>query len=113
MTSTIVRKRRDYAVTGQVGQHLSRAQALQAEIARLSEQLSVEREWLLDHMVSKKLDNLVVGDFQAIRKVRHKWTYSESTEREMLALRNLQKWEQSNGTAIDTPTTYLQLSSKP
>lgn len=112
MTQTLIRKRRDYAVTGQVGQHLSRAQALQAEIARLTADLSIEREWLLDHMVSKNLDNMVVGEFQAIRKVRHKWEYSESTEREMLALRNLQKWEQQQGTAIDTPTTYLQLCSK-
>ena len=30
-----------------------------------------------------------------------------------LALTNLQQWEQQQGTAIDTPTTYLQLTTKP
>ena len=38
---------------------------------------------------------------------------SAATQREMLKLSNDQKWEQQQGIATDTPTTYLQLSSKP
>ena len=60
-----------------------------------------------------KVDLLICcGDFQAIRKQRHKWEYTQATEFEMAKVRNLQKWEQQQGTAVDTPTTYLQLSSK-
>ena len=113
MTSTAIRKRRTYAVTGVVGKKLQRAQELTLQIAKLKEELDPLRDDILQHLIDRDLAFIESGSFTAIRKVRHKWEYSASTEREMLALRNLQKWEQQQGTATDTPTTYLQLSSKP
>lgn len=112
MTQTAIRKRRTYAVTGVVGSKLQRAQDLTLQIARLQEELEPLRDAILQHLVSKDLGFIESGDFSAIRKTRHKWTYSEATEREMLKLRNDQKWEQQQGTATDNPTTYLQLSTK-
>ena len=113
MTTTAIRKRRTYAVTGVVGRKLQRAQELTLQIAKLKEELEPLRDDILQHLISRDLAFIEAGSFTAIRKVRHKWEYTASTEREMLALRNLQKWEQQQGTATDTPTTYLQLSSKP
>ena len=99
-------------MTGVIGRKLRRAEQLTAEIARLKEELDPIRDDILQHLISD-LAFIEAGSFSAIRKVRHKWEYTASTEREMMALRNLQKWEQQQGTATDTPTTYLQLSSKP
>lgn len=113
MTQTTIRKRRTYSVTGVIGRKLRRAEELTTEIARLKEELEPLREDILQHLVDRDLAFIEAGSFSAIRKLRHKWEYTASTEREMLALRNLQKWEQQQGTATDTPTTYLQLSSKP
>ena len=112
MTQTTIRKRRTYSVTGVIGRKLRRAEELTIEIARLKEELEPLREDILQHLVDRDLAFIEAGSFTAIRKTRHKWEYTASTEREMLALRNLQKWEQQQGTATDTPTTYLQLSSK-
>ena len=113
MTTTAIRKRRTYAVTGVVGRKLQRAQELTLQIAKLKEELEPLREEILQHLITKDLAFIEAGDFSAIRKLRHKWQYSDATEREMMKLRNDQKWEQQQGIATDTPTTYLQLSSKP
>ena len=113
MTSTAIRKRRTYAVTGVVGRKLQRAQELTLQIAKLKEELDPLRDEILQHLITKDLAFAEAGDFKAIRKVRHKWEYSAATQREMLKLSNDQKWEQQQGIATDTPTTYLQLSSKP
>ena len=113
MTQTAIRKRRTYTVTGVIGRKLRRAEQLTAEIARLKEELDPIRDEILQHLIDRDLAFIEAGSFTATRKVRHKWQYTASTEREMLALRNLQQWEQQQGTATDTPTTYLQLSSKP
>ena len=112
MTTTAIRKRRTYAVTGVVGKKLQRAQELTLQIARLKEELEPLRDDILQHLIDRDLAFIEAGSFSAIRKVRHKWEYSASTEREMMKLRNDQKWEVQQGIAIDTPTTYLQLSSK-
>ena len=113
MTSTAIRKRRTYSVTGVVGRKLQRAQDLTLQIAKLKEELEPLRDEILQHLIGKDLAFIEAGDFKAIRKIRHKWEYSAATQREMLKLSNDQKWEQQQGIAIDTPTTYLQLSSKP
>ena len=113
MTQTTIRKRRTYTVTGALGRKLRRAEQLTAEIARLKEELDPLREEILDHMIKQDLAVCEAGQLTAIRKHRHKWEYSPHCQNEMLALRNLQQWEQQQGTAIDTPTTYLQLTSKP
>lgn len=102
---------RVYTPTGSVGRKLQRAADLQARIALLDAELRSLREEILHHMESKGLDRMEVGDFRATRKTRHAWTYSASTEREMLALRQLQKWEQAQGIATDNPTIHVALST--
>ena len=97
-------KARDYTATGRVGQHMSRAQALKTEIDRLTAELSQERTWLLAHMESNALDQLNCGDFQVQRRLRHNWKYSPALEREMLRIKESQKWEISQGEALDRPT---------
>lgn len=112
-TRTKVRKVRSYATTGKVGTLLDRARTLQNQISELKNQLDPIREQLLAHCNDRNLDNLnTEGGFQCLRKVRHNWTYSAHTEREMMKLRNQQKWEQSQGTAEDSPTYYIQLGDK-
>ena len=110
--TTTTRKRRTYTVTGQLGRKLRRAEQLTNEIAKLKEELDPIRDYILQYLISRDLSVAEAGDFQAIRKQRHKWEYTQATEFEMAKVRNLQKWEQQQGTAVDTPTTYLQLSSK-
>ena len=110
--TTTTRIKRTYKVRGFIGRKLARAAELQREIAELQAKLDPLRDDILAFLNERNLDNVDVEDFRAIRKVRHKWTYTASTEREMAALRNLQKWEQQQGEAVDHPTVYLQLSSK-
>lgn len=106
---TTVRRERAYVPTGKVGHHLREAQRLVAEIQRLEAELSPHREFLLNHLEANNLHKVQCGDFIAQRKVRHNWTYSAQTQREMLALRTTQRWEQSAGLALDTPTVYVSL----
>lgn len=117
MTATInrprskpLRKRRTYVPTGEVGAHLAAAAALITQIKALEAQLEPHREFLLNHLKSRDLSLVTQGQVQAHRKVRHKWTYSPSTEREALALRNLQHHEQRTGIAVDTPTEHLAIT---
>ena len=113
MTQTATRKRRTYSESGVIGRKLRRAEQLTTEIARLKEELDPIRDEILKHLIDKDLAFIESGNFSAIRKQRPKWEYSAKTEREMMKLRNDQKWEQQQGIAINSPTTYLQLSSKP
>lgn len=114
MTATItrprLRKRRTYVPTGEVGTALAKAAELVAQIKDLEEELKPHREFLLAHLQSRDLTMVTQGHIQAQRKVRHSWTYSPSTEREALALRQLQKWEQSQGIAQDNPTVYVAIT---
>ena len=112
-TRSKTRKVRAYATNGKVGKMLDRARDLQNQIAALKDQLDPIREQLLAHCNDKNLDNLTTeGGFQCLRKVRHNWDYSAETEREMLKVRNSQKWEQQQGIASDRPTFYIQLGDK-
>jgi hypothetical protein len=109
-----VRRRRTYAPSGEVGRHLAAAQRLQAQIAELQKELDAHRDWCLTHLQSRELTRVEDGSgFMALLKVRHRWTYSEATERDALALRTAQKWEQSQGIAIDDPTIYVSFTSTP
>lgn len=112
MTQTTIRKRRAYSPSGDVGRKLRRAEELTAQIAKLQQQLEPIREDILKHLIKQDLAFIEAGDFTAIRKQRHKWEYSIHTKNEMEAIRNKQKWEQLQGIAHDTPTTFLQLSAK-
>ena len=113
-TAPTVRRRRTYVPTGDVGRHLAAAQRLQAQIAELQAELDTHRDWCLAHLQARDLARIEDGSgFMALLKTRHKYTYSEATEREALALRAAQKWEQSMGIAVDSPTIYVQFSSSP
>lgn len=108
-----IRRARAYVPTGEVGRHLAQAKDIQARIQELTAQLDAHREWLLTHMTRLDLDRIEAGDFTVLRKIRHRWTYSPETEREMLALRTTQKWEQAQGLATDTPTIYVSFTTAP
>jgi hypothetical protein len=111
-TKPRARRGRAYATTGDIGRRLAKAQALQLQIQALTNELDTHRAWLLTHMQRHNLDHLELGDFTVTRKLRHNWSYSPETEREALALRTTQKWEQSQGLATDTPTAYVAFNTK-
>lgn len=117
MTATVtrprskpLRKRRTYVPTGEVGTVLAKASEILSQIKTLEEELEPHRKFLLAHLQSRDLTMVTQGHIQAHRKVRHKWTYSPATEREALALRNLQQMEQREGIAIDNPTVYVAIT---
>lgn len=115
MTLTITRRiaprrKRAYAPSGDVGQHLARARELQLRIQELTAQYDTERAWLQRHMESKQLTNVELGPIRAVLKARARWTYTPETQREMQALAVTQKWEQSQGTATNNPTLYVALT---
>lgn len=113
MTVSIVRpprKRRDYTSTGEVGKHLAAAGDLISRIKELEAELEPHREWILNHLNARDLSLISQGYIQAQRKIRHKWTYSAEAERDALALRTRQQWEQSQGIAQDNPTTYIAIT---
>lgn len=111
-TKPKIRKDRAYAPSGDVGRRLAQAQALQLKIQSLTAELDDHRFWFLTHLMRTNLDTLELGNFTVTRKTRHNWSYTPETEREMLALRTTQKWEQTQGLATDAPTTYVALSTK-
>lgn len=86
---------------------MSKAQALKQQIDQLTSELSEERQWILNHMETKGLDLMECGDFQVQRRITHKWAYSPALEREMLNIKASQKWEQSHGQAMDSPTASI------
>ncbi len=98
------RKRRAYVPTGVVGQHMARAQELKIQMDRLKVQVEEERQWFIEHLLSRDLSVLELGDFQIERRTTSKWTYSTATEREQQALKVTQKWEQKQGIATNDPT---------
>lgn len=114
MTITFVkspaRRTRSYVPTGEVGQHLSRARSLQLQIQELQAQYDTERTWLLEHMQSKSLTNVALGEVKCVLKQRARWIYSIETQREMERLQITQKWEQSRGIANNEPSFYVALS---
>ena len=104
------RRQRSYVPTGEVGQHLARARQLQLQIQELQAQYDIERAWLLEHMQSKSLTNVALGDVRCVLKQRARWIYSPETQREMERLQITQKWEQSRGIASNEPSFYVALS---
>ena len=102
---------RTYAPTGPMGKLLQRAADLQGRIQLLEAELKEHRTEILDHMQDKGLDRLEVGDFRATRKTRNSWEYTPETDREMLRLAQMQKWEQSQGLATNNPTIHVALTT--
>lgn len=104
-------KVRSYALNGSWGRKLQRAADIQARVQLLEAQLKELRAEFLTHMVSQDLDRIEVGNYRATRKLRNAWTYSPETDREMLKVQQMQKWEQSTGVAINRPTPHVALST--
>lgn len=102
---------RSYASNGIWGKKLQKAADIQARMQLLEAQLKDLRSEFLAHMGATGLDRLEIGDFRATRKVRHCWTYTPETERELLKLQQMQRWEQAQGLATDNPTHYVALST--
>jgi len=113
ITRPPVRRNRSYVPTGDIGRRLAAAQDLQRRIQELEAELSEHRAFFLEHMVSKDLQLVTLGHFQVQRKTRHNWTYSPECEREALALRSRQKWEQAQGVATDSPRDYVAFTTQP
>lgn len=105
-----VRRVRSYSPTGLIGRRLDEAQALHLEMQRLKAKLDVHRAWILLHMQDRKIDKITHGDLVIDRKIRHDWTYSPATEREMNKIRVTQKYEQAEGIAKDDPAYYVSFS---
>lgn len=115
MTITAIkpqRKAKAYVPTGAVGKHLAAAAALVTQIKELEEQLAPHREFLLAHLQARDLSMVSQGHIQAHRRMRHKWSYSPECERDALALHTRQKWEQSQGIAVDNPTVYVAITTE-
>jgi hypothetical protein len=110
MTTSSIRRERAYSPKGHVGYHMNQAARLKAQIDALEAKLSRHRMWLLNHALKVEVDNIRQGDCLALLKTRHNWSYSPETEREMLALRATQKWEQTHGIAADKPTQYISIT---
>lgn len=109
---TLTHRSRSYTETGHIGRRLTEAKRLQHQIQQLEQELSMYREVILQHMTTQDLDVIQAGDLLVLRKTRHKWTYSPQTEREMMNLRQTQRFEQSQGIASDNPTIYVSFSIK-
>ena len=113
ITRPPVRRTRSYVPTGDIGRRLAAAQDLQRRIQELEAELSEHRAFFLEHMVSRDLHLVTLGHFQVQRKRRHSWSYSPECEREALALRARQKWEQAQGIATDSPRDYVAFTIQP
>ena len=110
--TNLQRKERAYCPSGEVGQHIAKAHDLQQQIQSLEAEYKLHRDWLLTHMRRQQLTLVELGPIKAHLKVRHKWTYSAETQRDMAALQITQKWEASHGVAEDSPTYYVALTTK-
>lgn len=115
MTTTLTRsgaprRTRTYVPTGEVGQILAEARALQLQIQELTAKYDAKRAWLLQHMQRNKLTHVQLGPVRCTLKERARWSYSPETERDMQALQVTQKWEQSRGIATNSPMYYTAIS---
>ena len=108
-TSTAPRRTRSYVSTGRIGRTLTKAAQIQTEIQRLKADLDDLRQPILQHMLRHKLDVIDIGSVEIIRKQRHNWTYSPETQREMNALVMLQRFEQEQKVATDTPKDFIAI----
>jgi hypothetical protein len=108
---TVVHRERTYAPTGSMGKQILAAAALAAQIKQLTTELDKLRPGLTEALIKANLDVAICDDVVIRRKTRHNWTYSPATEREQLALRNTQKYEQAEGLATDTPKVYCEITT--
>lgn len=86
---------------------LARIQRERGELDAAAQEL---RTTLRDHMIKRNLQKIAFGDHVVSLKTRHNWSYSADLERDMLQVRQSQKWEQLQGIATDAPTPYISLT---
>ena len=103
---------RTYAPEGAIGRRLSAAHQLQLQAQRLTAELIGHRQWLTARMERLRIDYIQHGDLVVTRKVRHNWEYSPELTAEMKRIKQLQRREQEEGIATDSPTVYVSLSTK-
>jgi TolA-binding protein len=109
--SPIVRTR-TYSPDGKLGRIAQRAAALRQQIDALNKQLEPLRDELTTLMIQRKLNVLQVNDVAIQLKHRNKWTYSPETEKRSLALTTIQRWEQEQGIATNSPTAHVAITTK-
>lgn len=62
-------------------------------------------------MILNKIDKIEFQDIVIDLRLRHKYTYSVFTTNAILELKNNQRIEQENGTAVDNPTVFINIAS--
>lgn len=107
-----ITRSRTYASHGFIGKRLAKAHALQLEAQRIAAELTEHRQWLTERMQRLNLDRIEHEDLVITRKLRHKWSYSTELEDEMRRVTQLQKREQAEGVATDSPTVYVALTTR-
>jgi hypothetical protein len=103
---------RTYSPEGAIGRRLSATHQLQMQAQRLTAELVGHRQWLTARMQRLTIDCIEHGDLVVSRKVRHNWEYSPELEAEIKRIKKLQRREQEEGIATDSPTVYVSLSTK-
>ena len=106
------KRTRTYSPEGAIGRRLSAVHQLQMQAQRLTAELTGHRQWLTERMQRLNLNRIEQGDLVVSLKVRHNWTYSPELEAEMQRIKQLQRREQEEGIATDSPTVYVSLSTK-
>lgn len=106
-------RERTYSPRSGLGRKIAKAAALRAQIDDLTKALEPLRAEILASLESGNVSTARVGDVVVTRRLRHNWSYTPDTEREILSLRQTQKWEQSEGLATDAPTAYIAINIVP
>lgn len=106
-------RERVYTANGTIGRVMLRAQRLQATIDQLNRELNKDRAYLLQHMQKNNLDKIFCQDFSCQLKERHNWRYSPETERNMLQVKQQQRRDIADGTAVDYPKQFVYLATVP
>jgi dynactin complex subunit len=107
-----IQRVRTYSPDGKLGRIAQRAAAIRQQIDALNKQLEPLRDELTSLMIQRKLNVLNVNDVSIQLKHRNKWTYSPLTEQRSLRLSAIQKWEQEQGIATNSPTAHVAITTK-
>ena len=109
---TPVQRVRTYSPDGKLGRLAQRAAAIRQQIDALNKQLEPLRDELTTLMIQRKLNVLQVNDVAIQLKHRNNWTYSPETEKRSLALITIQRWEQEQGIAKNSPTAHVAITTR-
>jgi len=108
---TPIQRVRTYSPEGRMGRVAQRAAAIKRQIDALNTQLEPLRDELTSMMIQRKLNVMKVNDVAIQLKHRNKWAYSPETEKRSLALTTLQRWEQEQGIARNSPTAFVAITT--